>query len=224
MKIHRRFKFESVLKFIIQILLGIWSWPNRESCSKYSNISSYKHWVFLEEREASISISYFELILNIGKIFKPGGTHPSVPFGPPASAVQTATSADCCHPPFSHRPYPYACAQWRDLRFHFTSSQPLLCSAFALASLCSLQPPPAARLTTKHHWPPLTIAIQARQSSPTSSSTSSTPCKPEPNLLHCRPWPQGSPSPTTFGVSPASPPHHWALPRPCDALWLDLQR
>jgi hypothetical protein len=34
------------------ILLGIWSWPNWESCSTYSNLGSCHVWVLLELREA----------------------------------------------------------------------------------------------------------------------------------------------------------------------------
>jgi hypothetical protein len=57
----RRFKFESVRKFIPWILLGICSRPYWESCLKFSNIASYKVWVFLEHSKV--------LVLNF-KIWK----------------------------------------------------------------------------------------------------------------------------------------------------------
>jgi hypothetical protein len=53
-KIHNRFKFEFVSEFITRILLIIWSWPNLESYSTYSNIYACKVWVFLEQGNTSI--------------------------------------------------------------------------------------------------------------------------------------------------------------------------
>jgi hypothetical protein len=41
-KIHRRFKFESVPGFLTLILLGVGSRPNGESCPEYSYLAALK--------------------------------------------------------------------------------------------------------------------------------------------------------------------------------------
>jgi hypothetical protein len=53
-KIHRRFKFEYVPKFLSWILLGIWCQAYWESCSKYWGLASCKVCILLEHEKASI--------------------------------------------------------------------------------------------------------------------------------------------------------------------------
>jgi hypothetical protein len=155
-KIHRKFKCESVPKFI--------TWPSWESYSKFSNIATCKDWVFLELGKASkLNLKLEKNLINwkiISSRFQPGPIYSTVPVRTNSAGAFGHDRATNIHYPCrTARPgalplwtasslYLSACGRRRgEVLSHFTSSL-----ALSHYSLCSAPlSHTATLLTIEHH-------------------------------------------------------------------------
>jgi hypothetical protein len=95
-----KFKFDSILKFITWIMLGIWSPPNWESCSNYSNLVSSKVWIFLEQGKVGLcNLQFWACLNNWENQFLPGA-------GPAHWSSSDPVGLNDCGPPVNDPPVP----------------------------------------------------------------------------------------------------------------------